>query len=223
MANQPGCYSVLDFCAIRASRLTADGTPDYDEEFGSAEDNSPISLGRTAQVTTGDRFERKNGCGVVCSVKENPDTTTGETLSLSLCNLNIELIELLTGATVILDPADPNVIIGFIVPDPTAVQPSIELNGWSKTWDADSQVADPYSYTRFVWPLTTWRIADWTLQNGFLDVTLEGKASGNSNISDGSFSDHPAAITEYFGLFFDEAANVPDGCGYLATPVNAAS
>lgn len=227
MANQPGCYQSFKARAIRASRLNADGTLDQGVMLGSAYNMRPISVALSPVVTTGDRFEQKDGSGNLCVVIENPDKTTGYDITLTLCQLDIELIEILTGADVILDPGDANVIIGFIAPGPDDDTLPTEFHVWSDALNGSEQVASPYAYWHWVFPYVKWNLGAQTLENGILQLTLTGKASTNSNIGGGSFNDLPTPITSYFGVYL--ADDLPDTtvapysdysavCGYVDTP-----
>lgn len=224
-----GCYESLDFCAVRASVLSSDGSKDGGATNGSAYNLRPISLGRSPIVSTGELFETKSGCGDICVSKQDPDITTGETLTLTLCQLDFELISILTGAEVLLDSTGE--VYGIEAPDPSATAPVVEFNGWTKAWSGTAQVASPRSYMHWAWPYTQWNIGDWTLQRGSLNVVLTAKASANANLGSGSFNDFPGAgIQQFFGVWLaddipsaDEAPYNANGlsCGFVDTPASA--
>lgn len=224
-----GCYQSLDFCAVRASVLQSDGSKDSGVANGSAYNMRPISLTRSPIVSTGETFEQRSGCGDICVSITDPDVTTGEDLTLTLCQLDLELISILTGAEVLLDSG--GTVIGVEAPDPGATAPIVEFNGWTKAYDGSSQVASPRDYWHWAWPKTQWNIGDWTIERGILQVSLTGKASANANLGSGSFNDFPGAgIQQFFGVFL--ADDIPDvneapynanglSCGFVDTPANA--
>jgi hypothetical protein len=221
------CLKSLNVCAVRASILDADGSPDFSLANGSAYDLSPITLGRTAISTTTTGITQEDGCGRICLSIPDTTTTTGETLSLVLCQLNLELISLLTGAEVILDGSLD--VIGFIAPDPSAAKPVIEFNGWSNAYSGNAPSAAPYTNYHWVWPYTQWTIADWTLQRGILQVSVTGTATANANIGTGTFADFPVAIDQFFGVFLADDLPDPDvapydenvdGCGFIDSPAS---
>lgn len=224
-----GCYQSLDICAIRASRLMSDGSKDSGVANGSAYNLTPISLARSPIVSAGTTFEQRDGCGNICVSLTDPDVTTGEDLTITLCQLDLELISLLTGGEVLLDGSGE--VIGFEAPDPAATPPVIEFNAWSKSYAGSSPVASPRNYFHWVWPYTQWNIGDWTIERGILSVTLTGRASANANLGSGSFNDLPGAgIQQFFGVFLaddipdaDEAPYNADGlsCGFVDTPASA--
>lgn len=221
------CLNSLDVCAIRASVLNADGSPDFGLANGSAYDLSTISLGRTAITQTITGVNQEDGCGRVCVNIPDRTVTVGETLSLVLCQLDSELISVLTGAEVIVDGSLD--VIGFIAPDPTVTHPAVEFNAWTKAYEDNSQHAAPYTNFHWVFPKVSWTIGDWNIQRGVLQVALTGVAESNANIGTGAFGDFPVAIDQFFGVFL--ADDVPDAdsapynangqsCGFVNTPAS---
>jgi hypothetical protein len=221
------CLKSLDICAIRASVLNADGSPDFSAVNGSAYDLSTISLGRTAVATTVTGVTQEDGCGRICVSIPDRTVTTAETLSLVNCNLNFELINVLTGAEVCLDGSGD--VIGIQAPDPSVTPVPTEFNAWSKAYTSSGQNAAPYTYFHWVWPSVLWSIGDWSIQRGVLQVSLTGTASGNANLGTGSFGDLVCPVTQFFGVFLADDIPDPDvapynantdGCGYIDTPAS---
>ena len=221
------CLNSLDVCGIRASVLNADGTPNFGLANGSAYDLSAISLGRTALTTTVTGVNQEDGCGRVCVNIPDRTITTGETLTLVLCQLDLELISVLTGAEVCLDGSLD--VIGLQAPDPTATKLPTEFHAWSKAYQSNAQVADPHAYYHWVWPSVIWEIGNWNIQRGVLQVALTGTAVANANLGDGTFADLPCEITQFFGVFL--ASDVPDpdvapynangqSCGFIDSPTS---
>lgn len=219
------CLNSLDVCGIRASVLNADGSPNFGLANGSAYDLSAISLGRTAITSTVTGVNQEDGCGRICINIPDRNITTGETLSLVLCQLNFELISVLTGAEVCLDGSLD--VIGISAPDPTVTQLPTEFHAWTKAYNNNAQNASPYTYYHWVWPSVLWSIGDWNIARGVLQVSLTGTATSNGNLGDGSFADLPCEVETFFGVFL--ADDVPDvdeapynangqSCGYINTP-----
>lgn len=227
MPQQPGCYQSYKAVAIRASKLNSDGTLNQPLTAGTAYNMRPVSVQLSPQVTTGDRIEQKAGDGSLCVVIEDPDTTTGYELTVVLCQLDIELIEVMTSSDIITDPGDSDIVIGFIAPEPDTEPDPVEFHVWSEALDGSEQVAAPYSHWHWVFPFTQWNIGAQTLENGVLTVTLTGKARTNSSIGSGSFCDLPTPITGFFGVYLADDVPDPDedpydgnsaSCGWIDTP-----
>lgn len=224
-----GCYQSLDLCAVRASVLNADGTRIGSNPNGSAYNLSPISLGRSPIVSTGESFEQRDGCGNICVSITDPDVTTGENLTLTLCQLDLELINILTGASVLLDGGGE--VFGVEAPDPSVTQNPVEFHAWTKAYSGSSQVASPRNYWHWVWPKVQWNIGDWTIERGILSIVLTGRAAANANLGSGSFADLPAAgVQQFFGVWLDNDIPSADAapynanglsCGFVDTPALA--
>lgn len=228
MANQAELVRSFGASAIRVSRLLADGSPDVGTTLTSAYNMRPIRVNRDPQTTTGERFEQQDGSGSVCAVKQNRDVVTGETLTLELCQFDMETIEIMSGAALILDPLAPTVVIGLKAPDPDVDPAATEMNAWSEARLSDGAAAIPFLH--WVWPSVKWSVAATSLEAGFLAVTLNGSAESNSNIGNGAFNDFPETLDAFWNVFM--ASDVPDPLvapydtyslsgGYLDTPVDS--
>jgi hypothetical protein len=222
------CATSVQLVAVRASRLATDGAKICPNPDGSAYSMRPIQLQIEPQTTTGDRIEQKDGSGNICVVQENPDLTTGMNLTLQLCQLDPELLEVLTAGQIIV--SGPN-NFGYIGPSGEESPDPVEFHAWSKAWTGSSQAGDPYSFIHWVFPLVQWTLGGQTLGNSGLVLTLTGKARPNPNLNLGSFGDLPSPNIgdSYIGWYFTDAADVPDPtvapyddndsqCGYIDTP-----
>lgn len=224
-----GCYQSLKFCAVRAATLDTDGSKLGATTNGGAYNLSPIELSRSAIVSTGDTLEQRDGCGNICVSITDSDVTTGEDLNFTLCQLDLELISILTGGEILLDGSGG--VIGVEAPDPSATQPLIAFEAWTKAYNGSSQVASPRDYWHWVWPGTRWNLGDWTIDSGILNVAITGKASANANAGSGPFNDWPGAgIQQFFAVFL--ASDIPDAdsspyngqslsCGFINLPASA--
>lgn len=222
------CFASLQVCGIRVARLNAAGAPVAGSSSGYVSD-AMISVDVGLEVTTGDDLEVKNGCGSLCAAFKDCDRLKRVTLGMTLCQLDTELIELLTGATTFTSGGSA---IGLQLPSTGADCPvGASFEVWTKAWDGGEQgVAASVggaTYFHFVFPRTKWRIGNFTLENKFLEAKLEGFGEENSQITaNGPFNDWPAAVagaggvTRIGGWFYDDAPPTAQ-CGYI--PVAAGS
>lgn len=224
--SQPALVRSFGASAIRVSRLDEDGSPAFATDLGSAYNMRPIRVNREPQTTTGDRFEQKDGSGVICAVKQNRDQVTGETLTLELCEFDMETIEIMSGASIIFNPLVPTQAIGVKAPDPTDEPAPVEFNAWSEARLADGPFG-AFPYLHWVWPFTKWTVSSSSLEAGFLAVSLTGTAESNSEIGTGSFGDFPEELDRFWNAFL--ANDLPDPTvapynefglqgGYIDTP-----
>lgn len=232
MTALPACYSARNIVAVRASRLNADGSRICPNTDGSAFMTSGvISFTSNATVDAGATDVQRDGDGNICSTLTNPDVVTGRRGTLTICKLDFQLIEILTGS----QPAeDGSFFIGVEDPDPDDTPPLVEFHWWAKAWSGGGQAASPYSYVHGALWASQWRVGDLNFANGPLSFPLSYTAQANESISIGSFDDIPPVFNGqgFAGLWF--ADDVPDAtaspynaagltCGYVDTPACSSS
>lgn len=225
---QLGCYTSVDVCAVRAATLDTDGSKLGATVNGGAYNMRPIQISQTFTFSTGDTFEQRDGCGNICFSRTDVDVLTGADLELQLCQLDLELISLLTGGQVLLNGSGS--VIGVEAPMASSKHPVIEFDFWTKAFDGNSPVGST-PYWHWVFPFTQWTVGQWTNARGSLTVNLTATASENANLGSGAFNDLPGAgIQGTFGVFL--ANDVPDpddppyngdglSCGFIDLPASA--
>jgi hypothetical protein len=209
--------SSLMACRLRAARLDSAGY------IIAGADNMVVSdaliqVNWEVEVAEGAELEQRNGCDEVCVTSKNPDTVKRVNLNMTLCHLDIELIEILAGGDIYLDGADP---IGYQVPGVDESPDGASLEVWTKRWN-NSQQASGRPYWRWGFPLTKWRWGNVTLENGILAVPLSGVGEANTLFANGPLNDWPGDLTNPFGFFADTAMPAAT-CGAQATPAQTGS
>lgn len=206
------CYASVELAALRIAELTAAGAPSTGAGNGYVTD-AAIQMGVTVEVETGTEFTQKNGLGAICATLKQPDTVKRVTLALELCQLDSQLIAMLTGGDPFTAGAD---VIGMQLPAVGGTPPNLCVEAWTKAWDGGGQAVPSYTspnpaYFHFVFPLTTWVQGQFNMAEGFMVVPLTGSGSENNAITaNGPFDDWPAAvagrggITRIGGWFLDE-------------------
>jgi hypothetical protein len=212
MAN-PTCFASLQACALRVARLSAAGAPESGAENGYVSE-AIIDLTVAVELTEGDEFEVKNGCGVICATFKDVDRIKRLNLTLNLCQLDFYLIDFLTEGGLIESGGLP---VGFEYPSVTAAaQNGVSLEVWTKAWDGTEQAVPAFTspnaaYNHWVFPKTKWVLGDITMENDLMVVPVTGFGEENSQITaNGPFNDWPAAvanhggITRVGGVFYDD-------------------
>lgn len=188
MAEQP-CLPQVHACAMRVTRLAANGAPLVGEESAVITD-SLITLTATPNYTDGDEIEQKNACGVVCVNYRGPDTFKRLDVSIQLCSPNPYLAEVLAGGDLLTVTSR----IGWAAPALGQVQAnpvSIEL--WTKRIDNGALDADS-PYALWALPLVqNLRLGESAFGNNAFLPNFTGQAFENSNWGQGGFDAWPAA------------------------------
>lgn len=224
------CFASLQLCAIRVSELTLAGAPSPGANKGYASD-AAVDLQVAVNLSTGDDFEQKNGCGAICAAFKQPDRIKRLDLTLDLCQLDSELIAQLTDGAKISSSGD---VVGYQYPAVQGSDPNpVCFEGWSKAWDGSNQAtptatSPDVAYFHWVFPFTRWTLGQVKLENALMVVPVTGQASENSNITaNGPFDDWPTyvgaagGITRVGGWFLDSELPVTQ-CGSI-TVTSAAS
>ncbi len=226
-----GCYGSRNLKAVRASRLNEDGTRICPNTDGSAfQTKGPISLSVESVVETGQTDVQKDGDGNRCNFDTTGDVVTGIRGTLVLCTLDFQLIEVLTGARLLVSTEG----YGIEAPDPEDTPPTVEFHWWTGTWQNGQQVASPNQYHHGALFKTQWRIDSLSFEEGATTVPLSFTGETNPNIVIGSFDDIPLDVQGdgQWGIWL--ASDIPDAdvapynvngltCGYVDTPVCSAS
>lgn len=211
MAND--CRVSLQAVAIRVARLYASGVP------AQGSNNLYVSRGFTEMVSTpvldtGDEFKTKAADGALCVNYKDCDRLQRLDLTLDLCVLDPELMEILLNSSAsTLDPGNGG--SGFAAPIvgdpdcPTGV--SVEL--WTKRIDDSGALDAELPYEWWAFPRTFWQLGPKTFNNGPMSHPLTGFANENPNWYDGPNNDWPVASDRVFQHVDWDSFPTPT-CGY---------
>lgn len=225
------CIGTIDLCAARITRLTDGGAPETGANNGYLAGEATVSLGVSITTEAGDDITQKNGCGDIVNTRQTPDKIKGVELTLTLCQLDAQLIEILTGAQVISSGGNA---IGVKAPAFGVSAPPVCFEAWSRAMDGDHQYVAPFTdpeatWIHWVFPLTRWVQGDFTIGNdGFLTYPVTAKGSENPSITqDGPYNDWPSAVAVVGGAdrmynWFLDTEGPADTCDYI-TVSSAAS
>lgn len=186
-----GLYGSIKAAVIRAGRLSSACVPLSGATNGAAS-KAVITLQATADYETGDEFNQKNGNGdLMIAVKDN-DKLKRLNLQMELATRDFELINILTGATLL---ASGGVTYGFARLGTAAATPSpVSLEIWTKVAVSSGSCVTTGSgqWFRHVYPKVVWTLGDSDFGNSVATVKLTGVAEGNPNWGNGPWNDYPA-------------------------------
>jgi len=214
------CLGSAKVCALRVARLD-DNCLSVPGATGGAVSTAIVRLQSTAEYESGQEFLQKNGCGDICLSLRDLDKLKRMNLSMELCTRDLELIEILTGATLYTVGGSISGLArrGVGADDPAAV--SLEL--WTRAIDTSGSCQTAAQrWWRWVYPRATFTLGDTTLENGIAMVQLTGFAEPNPYWGNGPWNDWPATAfpdatsPEHFVL--DSAGPPTAVCGYTAVP-----
>ena len=208
------CEAAIHLCAIRVTRLDALGDPVAGPNNVYVSENS-IMLGVTPEIEAGQDRTLVGGCDCIIASYRGYDKLKRFTLELDQGKIEPALLEMLLGASAILDPVDP---IGIWWPSQLDCnqpsQPNLCFEGWQDLWEDDHAAsAGGYRYLHWIWPSSYWQIGEHSLQNDFMQPKVNGFTRANSNWGLGIFGDLPEAAEPLGGFFYDLTIPTAD-CGW---------
>lgn len=204
------CLSSLHLCRFRVTRLDALGNVVVAANNSYVTDNA-ISLGVTPDIETGPETVLRSGCDEIKAQRKSDDLLKRFNLQLDLLSIDPELVEMLTGASVI---TDGGVVVGTSTTYATN-PPLVAVEAWSDAWEDDHQY-DFFPYIHWVWTAAKWQIGPSTLENDFASPQLNAFTRGNPNFGLGPYGDLPEAIDDFASFYTDTRPAAH--CGYLTAP-----
>lgn len=209
-----GCYTPILACRLRVALLDDAGAPDAGATSMVVTD-SLVRIGYSLVISEGTAFEKKNGCGNVCVQYQGNDKVKAVNLTMEVCTLDYELVELMTQATLV---SEGGFSRGTAIPDVnTELTRRVSVEAWSPLWDGDEQATRGASllHLRYIFPSTTWVEGDRTAEEGITVLQFTGRGRGNANFGDGPGNDLPWGVyTSPKGEYEDDGALPDANCGY---------
>lgn len=152
---------------LRATLLNDDGTPVASATPAAVVVTSGfITVSLSPVVESGDTFRKKNANGDFCVNERSPDQWSNDDVELTLCDVDPELVTLLTGQPLELDAdSEP---VGFRQREGSEER-KVALEVWTGTGSGRSD----YGYLLLP-RVTGAQIGGLTIENGAADVTVKG-------------------------------------------------
>ena len=222
------CLGSLQVCRIRVAKLTAGGTPDWGAGNGYISD-AIIQADLSVELSSGDDFELKNGCGDIAQQYKDCDRPKRVNIDIEFSQLDSELVGLLTNSDTFYDAGEDVTIGGQLASSTDPCPYGVALEMWTKAWNSNQQAnasliggsSSDVLYWRWFFPFVRFQIGNMTLQNDILRIPVTGYAQENDDmVSYGPYYDFPAAvqnaggITTSMGWFLDDELPAAQ-CGYI--------
>lgn len=205
------CLSQVMAVRLRVARLHADGTLDPGDENLYVTD-SLISIGSDPDIEAGEVLTQRNGSGNICVRRRSNDETVAYNLSLVLCNLDAELLEMLTGATLL---TVGGITVGLQRPKVGDSKPIVCVEAWAEAYSGTEQASfdGDLLYWHWVWPRVRWTAGAVDRSAAIATIPVNGYAEENEQMGLGPANDWPGLITAAEAFFLDDAVP-PSVCGY---------
>ena len=224
-----GTGSIIGVNAIRAARLDADGTPDFNNPVGGFMLCGGVStFAHDFDVQEGVEMYVEDAAGNPCVNRKKPSKIKRVTFTLTVCRDDYRLTELLCGpqVTTVVDGSN---IVGRAYNVVAGCGEAADFNGvslelWSEQWDCDDALADA-PYMRTILPKCQIVPGGYTRENGVSLPVYNGVSQPNDNFGDGPFGDLDvlSGVSGWamIDLDNDVVPSCPSPLGYINIPGTA--
>lgn len=144
-------------------------------------------------------FFKKNGDGVFCVKKTDPPILKWINLTMTFCNVDPYLVNLIAGEEVLLDDATPPNVIGFRNSEGASALVNTAIEVWTRTaGGACGPNETRFGYLLFPWVIEG-TINDLTLENGAADFVLSARTQSGSPWGVGPYTVQESAAVATLG------------------------
>lgn len=174
------CFSVVRGKTVRVVELDDCGAPLEGGRY--VVSDGFVSVALTAELESGDEYIQKNANGKLCINERNPDALKRLNVEIDWCNVDPELISIVTGNPVELD--NETDAVGFRITEGEA-DTNWGLEVWTGIAGDNCGESGP-SYGYLLVPFITGStVGDITIENGVSTFQTLGYTQGNSGWDDG--------------------------------------
>lgn len=202
---------------MRVARLGANGAPAVGAS-GQVTSSAFTKIDITPVYEDGTKISETNAAGQVCISYEADDSLTGYTVSIEICSVAPELMEILSAGAVLLDGVD---VIGYQAPQVGSTGSSangVSVETWSNAvLDSGLALDDPFIHWALPRVRKLRRTGVVTIGGEAVKGTFEGLAIGNPNWGDGPQNDWPEDVDSSAPYQYVRTDTVPAAAaGYAA-------
>lgn len=192
------CATPFKVPRIRATRLDECGVP-VEGECSTVVSDGIITVEISREYEDREDFFKKNGDGVFCVKQTEPPILKWINLTMTFCNVDPYLVNLIAGEEVLSDDATPPNVIGFRNSEEAAAQVNTAIEVWTRTTGGPCGPGlTRYGYLLFPWMIEG-TISDLTLENGAADFILTARTRSGSPWGVGPYSVQESAAVATLG------------------------
>jgi hypothetical protein len=205
------CYTPWKIPKVRVTQLNSCGLPVTG--CSTVVSDGIISVAMTNEYEARQEFFVKNGNGDFCVQQTNPPILKWINLVLTFCNVDPELVGIMTAEPLVLNDAASPVATGFNTSVGSAANSNFALEGWtrlSNNGNVPCTGGVEYGYTLFPY-IIEGTVGDITYENNTVSFIVNARTSANSAWGTGpymvDYSDNPVGSTTRIPLLTPILAN----------------
>ena len=207
------CVAPIKGTVMRVVRLDACGAPVTGTD-AQVVSKGFISINPSPQYEDGEEFIQRNAAGELCVNEKDADALKRIDLTIQLCNVDPDLIELILGARLIKDGSDS---IGFALSEaPSTAKFALEV--WQKiAGGACGGGSEQWVHHVFPW-VENGRLNDFTIEYGPTTYELAGSTHRNPSYGSGPHNlwTPPLEPDEHYAFQVTDVPPPSPACGYQA-------
>jgi hypothetical protein len=193
------CYTPWKIPRVRVTKVSSCGVPVTG--CSTVVSDGIISVEMTKEYEDREEFFVKNGDGTFCVRETNPPILKWINLTLTFCNVDPELVNIMAAEPLVLNDAVAPVATGYSTDETSAGAANFALEGWTRLANNGGVACTggtEFGYTLFPW-IVEGTIGDLTYENGVANFVLTARTRSQSLWGLGpyfvDYSDNPAGST----------------------------
>jgi hypothetical protein len=197
------CYTPFKVPRIRVTQLDSCGTPVTG--CSTVVSDGIISIEMTKEYEDREEFFVKNGDGQFCVKETNPPILKWINLVVTMCNVDPELVNIMSAEPLVLDDAESPRATGWSTQEGSVAESFFALEGWTRISGSTVSCTGGTEYGYVIFPFVIeGTIGDMTLENGVANFVLNARTRSGSTWGTGpymvDYSDTPAGSTTQIPL-----------------------
>lgn len=192
------CATPFKVPRLRATRLDECGNV-VEGDCSTVVTDGTITVEIAREYEDREDFFKKNGDGVFCVKETDPPILKWINLTMTMCNVDPHLVNLVAGEEVLEDDATPPNVIGFRNSEGSSALVNVAIEVWTRTTGA----CLPGGLVRFGYLLFPWviegTVGDLTLENGAADFILTARTQSGSPWGVGPYTVQESAAVATLG------------------------
>ena len=184
------CYTPFKIPTVRVTKVDVNCGAPVTGTCSTATSNGIISVAMTKEYEDRQEFFVKNGNGDFCVRETNPPILKWINLVITFCDVDPELLNIMTSDSLVYDDADSPRATGYNTDQGAAALSSFALEGWSRIsglsipCTGTDQVE--YGYSLFPW-IVEGTVGDITLQNDTASFIVNARTTNASQWGTGPY------------------------------------
>lgn len=192
------CATPFKVPRLRATLLDECGVP-VEGDCSTVVTDGTITVEIAREYEDREDFFKKNGDGVFCVKQTDPPILKWINLTMTFCNVDPNLVNLIAGEEVLEDDAEIPNVIGFRNSEGASALVNVAIEVWTRVAGGACGEGDTrFGYLLFPWVIEG-TISDLTLENGAADFVLTARTRSGSPWGVGPYTVQESAAAATLG------------------------